>query len=331
MTQKPIIYLFHGDDEYALAREIAVMEAKMGDPGTAELNITRVEKGSLDLERIASATQALPFLTDRRMVILRDPLANLKSPSQRERFMQFLEHIPPTTALVIIINRPLQTYQEKKKNKPHWLQKWAQEQNGRVYEKEHMLLRGPQMIRWIQTHAREKNGEITSQAASLLSGMVGDNPRIAAQELDKLLAYVNYQRPVENDDVEHVVAYESSGNVFAMVDAIGMRDGRTALRILHKLLEDDEPLSLFGMIVRQFRLLLLTRELLDAGNRELEITRQLNSPAFVVRKLIPQTRNFTLSDLEVIYRRLLTIDEAIKTGQVADDIALDTLITALTI
>jgi len=330
MAQKPVIYLLHGDDEYALAREISAMEAKMGDCSTAAMNITRVEKGSFDYVRVTAATQAMPFLTDRRLVILFDPLSNLKGSIQRDRFKKFLEKIPPTTALVLIITRPLVSYQEKKKNKRHWLQVWAQTQNGRVYEKEHMLPRGPQMARWIQVQAREKKGEITPQASGLLSSMVGDNPRIAVQELDKLLAYVNYHRAVEIDDVEHLVAYERDGDVFAMVDAIGMRDGRKALRTLHQLLEDDEPLRLFGMIVRQFRLLLLTHELLDAGHREQDIARQLKIHPFIVRKLIPQTQNYSMVSLEAIYRRLLTIDEAIKTSQMEADIALDMLITALT-
>jgi DNA polymerase-3 subunit delta len=84
------------------------------------------------------------------------------------------------------------------------------------------------------------------------------------------------------------------------------------------------------MIVRQFRLLLLTHELLDGGHREKDIARQLKIHPFIVRKLIPQTRNFSITSLEAIFRRLLTIDEAIKTSQIEGDIALDMLITALT-
>ncbi|MEN8173329.1 MAG: DNA polymerase III subunit delta [Chloroflexota bacterium] len=329
MDQKQNIYLLHGDDEYTVTSQIAAMEAKMGDPSTGGLNITRVEKGSFDIERITAITQAMPFLADRRLVIIYDPLASLKGSTQRDRFKKFLGEIPPTTSLVLMISRPLLTYQEKKKNKKHWLQVWAESQNERVYQKEFLLPRGPQMIRWIQTRARKLGGEITPQASGLLSSMVGDNPRIAAQELVKLLTYVDYGRAIDNDDVEHLVAYQRDGDVFAMVDAVGMRNGKKALRLLHELLKQDEPLRLFGMIVRQFRLLLLTHELLDGGNREKDIARQLKIHPFVASKLIPQTRNFSLDNLEDIYRQLLSIDEAVKTSQIEGDVALDMFITAL--
>jgi DNA polymerase-3 subunit delta len=98
------------------------------------------------------------------------------------------------------------------------------------------------------------------------------------------------------------------------------------------LLGQDDPLRLFGMVTRQFRLLLLTRELLDAGYRgEQEIAAELKTSGFVVRKLLPQVRNFSLPQLEAVYRKLLEVDEAIKTGQTEGDVALDTLFAALTV
>jgi len=331
MAEKPVIYILHGDDEYAIVQFISNMEAKMGDPSTAGLNITHFEKGSLPLGEIASVVQSMPFLAERRLVVLHDPLTGMQSAKVREQFKALLEKIPPTTALVIVVNRPLVPHRDRRKGKQHWLQKWAQDQEGRVYEKELFLARGPELVRWIQNKAVEGGGEITSEAASALASLVDEDPRIATQEISKLLAYVNYSRPVELDDVEHLVAYVRGGDVFAMVDALGVQNGPKALRMLHQLLDDDDPLRLFGMIVRQFRLLLLTRELMNSGYRENDIARELKTYPFVVRKLIPQTRNFSIETLEDIYRRLLNIDEAIKTGQIEGDVALDTLVTALTV
>ena len=330
MADKPIIYILHGDDEYAIAQFISNMEAKLGDPSTAGLNITQFEMGSLPLDEIGTVVQSMPFLAERRLVVLHDPLTGMQSSKLRDQFIELLERVPPTTALVIAINRPLIPHRDRQKGKQHWLQKWAQKQQGRVYEKELFLARGPELVRWIQKQAHQEGGEITSEGAAILASLVDEDPRIAAQEIKKLLAYVNYGRPVEADDVEHLVANVGGGDVFAMVDALGEQNGQKALRMLHQLLADDDPLRLFGMIVRQFRLLLLTSELLNDGIQENDIARELKTFPFVVRKLIPQTRNFSMETLEDIYRRLLDIDEAIKTGKIDGDVALDTLVTALT-
>ena len=191
------------------------------------------------------------------------------------------------------------------------------------------MCHGPELVRWLQKYTKSEGGELTPEGAAVLASLIGEDPRIAVQEINKLLAYVNYNRPIEPDDVEYLVAPVGSSDVFAMVDALGNRQGRQALRMLHQLFEEDAPLRLMGMVVRQFRLLIQTRELLDAGYRQDDIARELKTHRFVIGKIINQARNFSQSALETIYRELLAIDQAIKIGQMDGDIALDTFIARL--
>lgn len=330
MSEAPAVYILHGDDEFAMAEFISAIEKKMGDPATAGLNITRLDGKSTGLKELVVATHAMPFLADRRLVVLDDPLGSLKSQADREQFKEVLGKTPGTTALVVMVPRPLLDARDRRENKKHWLEKWVAEQGGRAYLREYSQLRGPQMARWIQSKAAEGGGEIEYQAAGLLASYVQDDPRLASQEIEKLLAYVNYRRPVQVDDVERLTPDGAQGDVFAMVDALGNRNGQLALQMLHRLLEVDEPLRLYGMVVRQFRLLLLTREMLDGGHREAEIARALKLHPFVAKKLVPQCRNFDLPALEAIYRKLLEIDESIKTGGVEADVAMDSLFVSLT-
>jgi len=329
VIERPVVYILHGDDEYAIAGYLVEMEAKIGDPSAAEMNTARIDGGTFSLEALTTVTRSLPFLAERRLVILTNPLDRMKSPTNRERFISVLEQVPSTTALVLVIHRPLVSPNDKRKGIKHWLQKWAIKQDGRVYEREFLLPRS-QMAHWIQAKASEQGGIFTERAAVILAEYVQEDPRTAAQEIEKLLTYVNYQRPIDHDDVLLLTPFTGEGDVFKMVDAIGIGNGPLALRMYHQLLEVDDPLRLFGMIVRQFRLLLLTRELLDTGNREGEIASQLKIQLFLVRKLIGQVSNFSMESLEDIYRRLLEVDVEIKTGQIPGEIALDILITSLT-
>ena len=331
MTEnKPAVYIFNGDDDYAISQALEGIVSQMGDPSTADMNTTYLEGRSFNLDELVQATRAMPFLSDRRLVVLVDPLSALKSNKDRDRFKEVLAGTPASTALVVQINTPLVDARGRRSGKIHWLEKWAETQGSKVFLREFQLPKGPQMAHWIRQQAKTKGGEISHPAAALLGTFVGDDPRLAAQEIEKLLAYVNYQRPVEPDDVEYLVAYAGETNIFDMVDALGARNGREAMRLLHHLLDQDDPLRIFGMVIRQFRLLLLTREMLDGGYREQEIASKLKLPPFVVRKLTGQVRSFTLPQLEMIYRKLLDIDEGIKTGQVEGAVALDTLVAALT-
>jgi DNA polymerase-3 subunit delta len=326
----PVIYVLHGEDEYQIAQFLSEMEARLGDPANAALNITRLEGSDFNLDQLPSIANTMPFLARRRLLILVGQLKRLTSPAAQERFLAQLEKVPPTTALVIVEYSPLTTEADRRKNKIHWMEKWAAQQGERVYLRAFQLPRGAMMARRIQEQARRAGGQISTQAAELLTSLVDGDPRLADQEIYKLLAYVNYKRPIEPDDVELLTADLGQGDIFAMVDALGNQNGRVALGMLHRLLEQQDPISIFGMVVRQFRLLLLARELLDNGENRADIARKLKVPGFVAEKLIVQARRFTLPVLEAIYRRLLDMDEATKTGRLPGDLALDTLFVALT-
>ncbi len=326
MSDKPVVYLLHGEDTFAIQRFIQTLEERLGDPATAQMNLTVIEKGAFSFRTLASAAQAMPFLSPRRLVVVHDPLAALNSPAQREKFIALLEGLPETTALVIAIARSL--IQEGKKT--HWLLAWAAAQGGRVYIRELTLPRGAQLARWVRDQCAEMGGAITPQAVDALIELAGPAPRLLRQELEKLLAYVNYARPIDADDVAYLISGHAEGNIFALVDAVGNQNRSQALKLLHTLLDEEAPLRIFSMLARQFRLLIMARELLDQGFTVDEIAKSARIRPFVVRKLIPQANRYTLAMLEQIYARLLDIDVAIKGGQVDADVALDTLIAALT-
>jgi DNA polymerase III delta subunit len=84
------------------------------------------------------------------------------------------------------------------------------------------------------------------------------------------------------------------------------------------------------MIVRQFRLLLLGKVIFEEGGNEGDIARGLGTPRFVADKVAVQARKFSREELEEIYRRLLDLDAAQKTGVMDVDLNVDLLIESIT-
>jgi DNA polymerase-3 subunit delta len=269
----------------------------------------------------------MPFLLPRRVVVITHPLTHLNSKSLITEFKNILANLPNTTALILVEHVTLK--------EDNWLISWARSAESSAYVREFSSKKGGAMVRWIQDQALTAGGEFSPRAAVLLASLVGEDTRMAYQEIQKLLAYARYQRPVEPEDVEKLTALADRGDIFALVDALGNQNARKAFGMLLQIMVKQDPLPVFGMIVRQFRLLLLAREVLDAGGREREVARILTVPPykvpfFVAQKVTVQSRHFTMHELERVYHRLLDIDEAIKSGKMAGDLALDTLVAALT-
>jgi DNA polymerase III subunit delta len=331
MLETPSVILLHGNDEFAIAEHIEKLCAGLGDPSTADMNIARFDgRAGLDFEALYTAVNAAPFLAPRRVMVLAHPVSAFNSAEARKKFIELLDKAPGTTTIALV------EYDELKRD--HWLLKWAASRAGtgtsqaapRASVHVYNLPKRWEMPRRIEAEAKKQGGEIEPDAAACLSERVGEDTRIAAQEITKLLTYVNFERPVNLADVEKVSIVSAQGNVFELVDALGAGDGKKAQRVLHQLLEDEEAFELWGMVIRQFRLLLQAREILDENGSQAEIQKELELHEYVAGKVITQARRFSMPALESIYHKLLEIDEAAKTSQVPLDLALDTLIVELT-
>jgi DNA polymerase-3 subunit delta len=321
----PVVYLFHGDDEYQIAQEIDGLKAKLGDDAMVELNTTYLEGKSLSLEELRGAATTIPFLARRRLVIVTDPVITQISRGVREQFVHLLEDLPPQSALVLHIPRSL------KGN--HWLIRWVQENPERGYVRAFSLPEGARMSRWIQNRARAKGGTFSPQASAYLASLIGNDTRTADQEVEKMLAYVNFERPVAVDDVQHLFApieLDDPYQVFDMVDALGNQQGERAIKDLHQLLQVRDPGYVFVMIVRQYRLLLQAREIIDQGGDHEDIRERLELHPFVAGKVTQQAQNYDQATLDAIYQVLLDLDGRMKTGQVESVTALHTLTASLT-
>jgi DNA polymerase-3 subunit delta len=324
MPDSPGIFLFHGNDELALTAALEKLKEALGDPSNAALNLARFDgRLGLDFEALNTAANAAPFLSPRRLVVLWHPSAAFASPEGRKKLLDLLDRLPPTTTFALVETEILKA--------DHWLLKWVQRAASRAEARLFSLPKRRDMPGWIIQETKKQGGQIEPAAAARLAELTGEDTRIASQEIAKLLTYVNYARSVSLKDVEQVSLASAQGSVFDLVDALGMGEARKAQSALHRLLDEEDPFDLWPMIIRQFRLLLQAREILEAGGSTPQVQQELGLRDFVAEKVIQQARRFSLPALEAIYHRLLEIDEGAKTSQVPLDLALDTLVVDLSI
>lgn len=319
----PNLYFLFGNDEFAISRRLKEFESDFPDPTSADMNTARLEARSMSEDDLNNAVNAMPFLAKRRLVLLQNPSSKYNNPNARKKFFEFIEKAPETTRLVMFESV------EPKEAEKHWLVKWAEKNSKLIQIKAFMLPRLKDMTGWIVNETKNQDGKIEPRAAEMLKDMVGVDTRQAGMEIAKLLAYVNWARPITAQDVEAVCIVTSQQSVFDFVDALANGNGKSAQHLLHRLLETEDEFALWGMVVRQFRLLLQAREILDARGNQNDVARALGVHPFVAEKTTQQAARFSIESLEYIYRKLLTIDEGVKTSQMTLDLAMDTLVVEL--
>lgn len=333
-----MFYVFHGEDEFGRAEELSRLRAKLAgdDPAMAELNTTLLDGKGLALGELRHACDTIPFMADRRLVIVHRLLAGQASrgkssrdeePAGRRAFLKdlvdYLPKLPPTTRLVFVENKTLPA--------SHPILKLASSagQKGRAFVKLFKLPRDRDLPGWIQQRAQDKGGTLSSEATRMLAVLVGNDLRLLDQELEKLLLYTDGQQ-VTTGNVQALVSRARQTSIFDLVDCVGRRQSDRALRLLHRMLDDGQaPLYLLTMLARQVRILIQVSELRARGLASREIAQRLKLHPYVVEKGLAQAQNFNMEQLETAHQHLVNADWAIKTGKMEGVLALDTLIVNL--
>jgi DNA polymerase-3 subunit delta len=328
---KPTFYVFHGEDDFTRSETLIDFRRRLGPPNTVQLNTTVLDGRKTDLAELRHTCDAIPFLAERRLVIVEGLLTRLSAPKghrlseAKQEFLsnlaEYVRQLPPTTRLVFVERSTLPT--------SHPIVELAdREQQG--YVKCFKPPDAGELPRWITKRVRRHGGRIEPRAAHRLAAVVGADLWLLDQEITKLVTYVNAERPITEGDVETLVPYSQDAVIFDLVDALGRRDGQFAAQTLHRLLADGEhPLRLLMMIVRQFRLLVQVKELKGRGISSRAVAEALRIHPFPAGKLYHQATHFTIGQLERVYRYLSEIDTEIKTGKVDPELALDLLVAGL--
>jgi len=330
-----MFYVLYGDDEFTRDQELARFRDRVLQDKAGELNVTVLEGENLNIQELINAASTPPFLAQRRLIIAKGLLARLGKPSltakegtdsspELKRLIDYLPNLPKTTRLFFVEDELPQT---------HPVLQLAQSlPTGHVRQYVRPDLRTTagrnRLSNWIRRRAQAKGAPIQESAISLLVNAVGNDLRRLDQELEKLAAYTGYRRTIARQDVHALVATSLESNIFALVDALGMRNQRAAIRELERLYAQDAgDLYILTMMARQIRLLIAVKDLtqVKAPRRQIRETLHI-SRQFIVDKLLQQAPLFEQQELSKILERLREIDEAIKTGKTSGKLALEILV-----
>ncbi len=324
-----MIYLLHGQDTYSLRAFLDTLRDAVGMPDVRDANITTLMAAEAAPDTLVNMCQAMPFLAERRLVIVEGLLGSLggegrggrgRGGGQRatewgERIAAFGGMLPPTTDLVFV--------EGQLRGNPPLLRDLSAVAEVREFPS----LNGNELRGWVQNRVMARGGSMTTQAVQLLVDLVGPDLWALSGEIEKLTLYAS-GRAVTAEDVEELVVSAREVSVFAMVDAVLEGNRAGAMRSLTRLLEGDSTVTyLLAMLARQVRLMVLAKDLLAKQAPQAELGSRLGlTSAYPLRKTLEMARRYSPGALQRLHRGLLDTDVSIKTGALPERLALEYLI-----
>ena len=320
-----MLIFIYGQDNFRSREKLNEIVERFKKDGKNDLNLEIFYGEELEFNSFKSAFTTLSFFSSKRLIIVKNLLTK-GSAKLLEEFNEFSSKLDSKDAIVIF-------WEEKDPDKRTKLFKFLKK-TGKCQE--FKLLENYQITDWIKKEL-EKNFEkiaaktgsclISPEAQKKIAAFVGSNLWQMKNEINKLSFYKLGR--IESDDIDTLVASSITSNVFDIVDALGNKNQKIALNILHSQLEiGEQAIYLFTMIVYQFRNLIKVKSV-ETGSPQ-KISKETGLHPYVAQKTIAQTKKFSLIELKENYQELLNLDLMIKTGKIEPVAALDLLVVRMT-
>ncbi len=186
---------------------------------------------------------------------------------------------------------------------------------------------------FIKKEFQEYKIKIEDKELETLISLIGDDPWNVSTEIKKIANFKLSEKntsKIKKSDIENLASAIFTENIFKFTDAISNKDKKQALKILEEqYLAESSPEYILSMLLRQFKILLQIRELLDLNYNSQKIISSLKLHPFIVNKGINQAKNFEKDILKKIINNLFEIEKLNKSNNIDIKVSLNLLLVKI--
>ena len=308
------LYHFTGEEEFLKREAVEKLIEILIEKGLKSFNLDFVQARETKAEEIINLCATLPFGSQKRMIVVYD--IQKLHPKHKDELSKYFPHIPESSCLVVISNRVdkrLKFYQDLKKS---------------ATEVEFSLLSDEEVLDWINERVKKYHKKIDSKGIELLLEAVGNNLYELSNELEKLAIYVQEKELIDLEDIENVVGYTKTENIFQLNQAIGEKKLNQALKILKDLsLSKGKETSIIFMLGNHF--LKLYQIKASTEKNIYNLAHLLRIYYGLVQEYQNQAKNFSLEQLEKGLSLIYQADSDLKSGKMPQKLLIELLIYEL--
>ena len=309
-------YLFYGEEQFLKKYYLEEIQKKLIPPELQMMNLTVFEGKVIPANQIIESMEMLPFMGDKRLVIVKNSeLFTSGRKNDTELMCDFIPNIPPTSCIIFVEDTV------DKRNKVFKLM------HSKKFTVECGPLKENDLLIWIKREFNRKNKSIDNKTGIYLIRIVGTSMENLANEIQKLIDYVEERRDITPKDIDDICIKSLDAHIFDLVKAMGYKKVDKALEIYSNLiLIKEPPIRILSMLTRQIRLILQVKYLYDKGFGSKDISEILKQPYFVINDCLKQSQLFTMEKLQEAIEDCLQTDIDIKTGKMDGELAVEMLL-----
>jgi len=295
-------YLFEGVEENLKAATLQALRKAILPEGMEELNESVMD--APEASAIIAACETLPFLADKRLVIVREHPALTGRSDADEKLLAYIPQVPDSAVLVFLCRGKADA---RKK-----LYGAIKKVGGIVT---FAPLTDAELNAWVVKTFAGLGKSVSPQTASVLTFTVGNDTALLRREIDKLAALAGDRDTVTEEDVHAVATRSVECTVFEMVDAVVAGQSAKAFGLLRDMLTTgSDRLGILAMLLRQFRLMQHIKIMQYEKLSPADIKTRLGIAPFAADRCIRQAAGYTGGQVKRAVQICLSAEYKVKSG-----------------
>ena len=283
------LYFLWGPEDYLREQYLLQLKKKCLPEGEDDFSYKRLDGPALDALRLQQAVDAMPFMTERTFVELRD--VDINKLSDADACMKIICDIPDYCTVVFVQSAEFD---------PDGRLRFVKTLRSEGREIKFTPQSQGMLTDWIARRFAAAGKKVELSAAQRLIFISGDLMSRLIPEIEKIAAYAKGDK-VTQEDVEAVANHIPEAVVFEMTELIAQKKNNSALSVLSELLSDknNEPIMMLAVLGKQMRQLYAARLALDKNLGTKYVMEACTIKYdYIASKLISAARGFTLPQLK---------------------------------
>ena len=313
----PSVLLFEGEEEQMKQNALVSLRKAILPEGLEQMNETVLEDPSTD--QIIAACETLPFMSDKRLLIVRDFPGLSGRAETDDKLISYLTAVPEFTVLLFFCT-----------GKPDGRKKLytAIKKLGGIVS--FTPMRGVELTHYVTDAFSQLGKKCDERTAEYLVFTVGTDAGLLQTEIQKIASFAADRPDILPSDISALATPSIECTVFQMVDAVVAGQNSKALRLLrNQLLSGTDRMAILSMLLRQYRLLQHLKIMQFEKKSGDYIRSSLGLPPFAVDQYMRQASSYTGGQVKKAVSLCFETEYAIKSGRVQQDGAVEALVLKL--
>jgi len=305
-------YFLETEDPFLRDEAIAAIVEAHLEGGSPDFDLDQISGDDADPSSLASLLQTPPMISRYRVVVIR--AAQGLTPSSRSVVEEAVRHPVDGRVLVVAAEIP-------RGSKAKFYTTLAQSCTT-------LALATPgisEVPGWLARRAKAVHGVVLEMpAAQLLAAGIGARLGVLAQELEKVVTFVDPEKKIGVEEIRASVGALPQVDRWQWIDKVAERRIAAAVAELSDLIDSGE--SVVGLIGALSEALVRVGLALDGESTLVQVLKRDRNYGYLkwkVRVYAQQARRWTESEIETALGELLRADRLIKSGGLSDRAALE--------